>query len=103
MCDSLSHSKDNLSTSWWLFLVSQTKYFAKARRLAGSQLTRQQLDLTNDDDDAQNLYSNKSLILILRDDDENQIIQVETTCELSTFLMTPEILKNMEKTYLRLF
>lgn len=73
MCDSLMHSKDNLSTSQWLFLVSQTKYFAKTRRLAGSQLTGQRLDLTNDDDDAQNL----SLILMLRDDDENQIIQVE--------------------------
>lgn len=68
MCDSLSHSKHNLTTSQWLFFSVTDK-----------------LLFTNDDDDAQNLYRNKSLILILHDDDGNQIIQVEIICVLSIF------------------
>lgn len=71
---------------------SQIQDFAKTGRLTAPQLTRRRLDLTNDNDDAQNLYGNKSLILIVHDENKNtKIIHFETICALSIISETPKI------------
>lgn len=67
----LALKRQSVSKSAAFFFSHRRKILQRQRRLAGSRLTRQRLDRTNADDDAQKLYRNKSLTLILHDDDED--------------------------------